>query len=93
LTAIGLGLKLAMVINFDTMPEEQTKDLQDLKAIERPEQDDEELSDEELEGVAGGRPKGSKNVSTDCTCADDQPAASKGDCCCGGHGAEQSAPD
>ena len=38
------------------MPEEQTKDWQ---AIDRPQQDDEELSDEELEGVAGGRPKGS----------------------------------
>lgn len=43
------------------MPEEQTKDLQ---AIDLPQQEDEELSDEDLEGVAGGRPKGSPKTTS-----------------------------
>jgi hypothetical protein len=43
------------------MPEEQTKDFQ---AIDLPQQEDEELSDEDLEGVAGGRPKGSPKITS-----------------------------
>ena len=42
---------------LDTMLEEQIKDLQ---AMVNPEQDDEELSFEELEGLAGGR--GPRNI-------------------------------
>jgi hypothetical protein len=38
---------------LSTMLENQIKDLQALASLE---QDDEELSDDELEGVAGGRP-------------------------------------
>lgn len=41
------------------MPEEQIKDLQNTLGLEQDSEERDELSDEELEGVAGGRPKGS----------------------------------
>jgi hypothetical protein len=41
------------------MPEEQNKESNKFVGLEQDSEERDELSDEELEGVAGGKPKGS----------------------------------